>query len=407
MFKLLNKKNIIKYILLLYLHVSIEISSMYCQKNKFQLDSGVHYLNCAYMSPILRASEEACIEILKKERNPMNRQVEEFFEPPREVKSKFARLVGAEAAQVALLSSTSYGFTSVLNNTKGKPHGNAITLKDEFPSGYFSLQRWCQEQDQELKIIGPSSSENVGISWNESLLEEINENTSVVLISTIHWMSGIVYDLEAIGHKCKEIGAVFIVDGTQSVGALPIDVKRCNIHALICATYKWLFGPYGLSLGYIHDDFCDGKPLEEAWLNRSNAQNFAGLTNYAESYTSHAGRYNSGEHSNFLLIAYLQKALDQLLEWNPSQVQQYASDLSQPLLSFLKENGISPDSEVSDHLFSLSLPPSVDPDQLKHSLKENNVFLSVRGEHLRVSVNVFNDENDIDALILSLKNVLL
>src|SRR5690606_1217775 len=130
---------------------------------------------------------------------------------------------------------------SALLNVKPKKKGNAITIKDEFPSGYFSLQRWCEKNDNELKVIEPNPGlQLAGENWNRKIIEAIDIRTTVVLISSVHWMNGLRFDLKAIGEKCSSVGARFIVDGTQSVGALPMDVEEFKIDALICATYKWL-----------------------------------------------------------------------------------------------------------------------------------------------------------------------
>ena len=74
-------------------------------------------------------------------------------------------------------------------------------------------------------------------------------------MSSIHWMNGTKFKLKEIGERCKKFGAMFIVDGTQSVGALKMDINEYNIDALVCASYKWLFGPYSMGLAYFSDQF--------------------------------------------------------------------------------------------------------------------------------------------------------
>ena len=114
-----------------------------------------------------------------------------------------------------------------------------------FESAYFSLKRWCENNQNELVTIDPDPNLTlIGADWNHKIIDAIDENTSIVLISSVHWMNGTKFDLKRIGEKCVEVGAKFIVDGTQSVGALTMDVKDFNIDALICAGYKWLFGYY-------------------------------------------------------------------------------------------------------------------------------------------------------------------
>jgi len=242
---------------------------MNSQKHLFSLDSDVHYLNCASKSPLLKTAETAAVDALIKARNPIKISVNDLFDEVEEVRKLFGAIVNCAANRVALIPSSSYGFSSVLKNVLPKKNGTAIILDEEFPSGYFAIKRWCREHQNELVVVKPEADLHLlGEHWNNKILEAIDENTSVVLISAIHWMTGLKYDLAAIGAKCAAVGAYFIVDGSQAVGALPIDVKALKIDALISAGYKWLFGSYSLCVAYIGDKFRDGTPLEESWMNR-------------------------------------------------------------------------------------------------------------------------------------------
>ncbi|MDN3203309.1 aminotransferase class V-fold PLP-dependent enzyme [Algoriphagus sediminis] len=372
-----------------------------CQNSLFQLDPDVTYLNNAYRGPILKSSEEAAIEDLKKMRNPFSQNPEDFFTTVNSVKALFSQMVGSSADDIALIPSTSYGFACALSNWNNARGKNAITVRDEFPSGYFSLKRWAEENDSQLVIIDPDpEANNPGKSWNERLLEAINEETGVVLISSVHWMNGVKFDLKAIGERCQEVGACFVVDGTQSVGAMPIDVKEFKIDALICASYKWLLGPYSLAISYFSDKFKDGKPLEESWMNRTNSHIFSELTNYQEEFLPGANRFNVGETSYFVLLPMLEKALEQLSEWTAYGIQEYAGSLKKELIDFQQVRGL--DLEFgpfsANHLFALPLPEGINPKEIKANLDAQKVFVSVRGQSLRVSINVFNDKSDIDRL---------
>lgn len=382
---------------------------MQCQKKAFSLPEGVHYLNCAYKAPLLQAAEAACHQALLKERNPIQITVDDFFDPVDDVRKEFAQLVHAQPKQIAVIPSTSYGFASVLINIQPKPGGHALTIEDEFPSGYFALQRWCADNANALVVVPAEQEEMLGRGWNAAIIDSITEHTSVVLLSSVHWMRGMQFDLEAIGRKCREVGAYFIVDGTQSVGVAPIHVVQCQIDALVCAAYKWLLGPYSLALAYIGPAFYDGKPLEETWINRNNSYNFAALTQYDTTYTPQAGRFNMGEVSNFILLPMLRESLRFLNYWQPERIETYCKRLGAPLLSYLKEIGITQEEPdyASSHLIAIRLPDSIDSGALKQKLLESKVYLSVRGAYIRVGIHVFNEEKDIDALIAVLKNVLI
>ena len=203
-----------------------------CQKDLFALDSGVTYLNCAYKAPLLKEAEIDAIEAIKRERNPFKLKADNYFEISNNIRKEFSKIIGSHYNEIAILPSTSYGFANVFNNIKlsGK---HALVVENEFPSGYFAVRKWCSINNKELLI---SKRENLTASeWNQKIIKSINSSTNLVMMSSIHWMNGTKFDLEQIGIKCKEVGAYFIVDGTQSVGATSINVKELNIDALICA----------------------------------------------------------------------------------------------------------------------------------------------------------------------------
>ncbi|WP_057939201.1 aminotransferase class V-fold PLP-dependent enzyme [Algoriphagus resistens] len=377
------------------------------QKHLFSLDPDIHYLNCGYKGPLLKSAEQAAIRALVRERNPASIVPEDFFSGAREVKVRFAELVNCDPMQVALIPSSSYGFATALGNISCDPGQHAIVLEDEFPSGYFSLKTWCDKNHAALKIVGPDKGgATQGESWNKNILDSITSETAVVLMSSVHWMNGLKFDLESIGQKCKTVGAIFIVDGTQSTGAAEMDVKRFKIDALVCAGYKWLFGPYGLGISYFGHAFDGGEPLEESWLNRTNSQDFGNLTKYDHEYTEDSGRYNVGEMSNFILLPMLNEALKQINEWTVHGIENYCQQLTAPLYEYLRKREVEVEEEkyLSHHLFALKLPGDIDADHLKKNLEANRISVSNRGEQLRVSVNVFNTEKDIEKLIQVLES---
>ncbi len=287
---------------------------MNSQKHLFQLPEDIHYLNCGYMSPLLKSVEEAGIMGIQRKRNPSAITSGDFFNESERLRERFAQLINCNADRVAVIPSTSYGLQNALNNIPGNSGKFAITVADEFPSDYYAIRKWCHVNNKELKIIdGGSESQGKGRKWNEKILNTITNETAVVIISSIHWMDGTLFDLKAIGKRCKEVNAVFIVDGTQSVGALPMNVTAYNIDVLVCAAYKWLLGPYSIGAAFYSEQFDNGVPVEESWLNRANADNFAKLTNYTDEYKPSAGRYSIGEHSNFALTPMFIKSIEQIL----------------------------------------------------------------------------------------------
>ena len=254
------------------------------QKHLFSLDEGVHYLNNAYKAPLLKSCEEAALKAIAGDRTPIHLTPDSYFDTSERIRNEFSQLVNCTPSQVALIPSSSYGLSSAMNNVPCGEGQHALTIENEFPSDYFALSRWAKKHDSTIKTIRPdATSARQAKDWNERIMAAITSETAVLLMSSVHWMNGTVFDLEKIGAKCAVTGTYLIVDGTQSVGARFMDVQQYQIDALICAAYKWLLGPYSTGLAYFSSKFNDGIPIEESWMNRTNAKEFSNLTTFNNS----------------------------------------------------------------------------------------------------------------------------
>ncbi|MEP6712993.1 MAG: aminotransferase class V-fold PLP-dependent enzyme [Ferruginibacter sp.] len=374
---------------------------LFSQEHLFQLPDDVVYLNCAYMSPLLKSVEEAGITGMARKRNPSCIKADDFFNEADEVRLKLGSIINASPQQIAIIPSASYGLNSAVNNLPVNNGKHAITIADEFPSGYYAILNWCKKNDKELKVIlPPGDRKERGKNWNNKILEAINTDTTVVILSSVHWTDGTKFDLQKIGERCKAVNALFIVDGTQSVGVLPIDVKTYHIDALVCAGYKWLLSPYSIGFAYFSEYFNQGIPLEESWQNRPNAHDFSRLASYVEEYKQGAQRYNGGESGNFILMPMFNASLGQIIDWKINSIQAYCTKLVKPLVKLLKEKNfwLEDDDYRADHLFGFLLPQNFSSVHLLEKLQERKIFVSVRGESIRVSVHLYNTVRDIEAL---------
>lgn len=389
------------------------IPQLTCQKDAFSLPTDLHYINCATRGPFSRAVEQAGIEAIQRQTNPFALTATHFFEQPLRVRQLFAQLVGgADPDRIAVIPSISYGMGVVARNLHRKPgiaRGQQIVLIDgEFPSDVYAWERACDELGLHITTVAMPAGLPRGATWNERLLNTITPQTALVVVPPVHWMYGIRFDLEAIGQRAKDVGAWLAIDGTQTLGAMPFDLKRVRPDALVCVGYKWLMGPYSTGLAYYGEVFDDGIPLEETWMGRLNSEQFHRLTEYQPQYRPKAFRYNVGEQSHFIHMPMLEMALTQLLDWQPDRIQKYTRDLMADALADLDTVGCRVEDEPwrSHHLLGLWLPDHADPVAVQQALLARNVSVSVRARALRVSPNVFNDERDVAAFVEALKESL-
>jgi selenocysteine lyase/cysteine desulfurase len=379
-----------------------------CRKDDFSLRPGAPYLNCAYMGPLPRASEEAGVAALKRKRHPSDITAPDAFWESDGIRERFARLVGiGDAARVAIQPGVSYGVATAARNVSVDAGQNLVLTAEQFPGNVYAWRRLAEERGAALRAVGPDGSgASRGALWNDRLLAAIDTDTAVVAVPHVHWTDGTRFDLVEIGRRCREVGAALVVDATQSVGALPFDVAEVRPDALVVAAYKWMLGPYSLALSYFGPRFDDGVPLEETWIAREDSHDFQRLVEYRDEYASGAVRYDMAERSNFFLLPIADQSLDLLLAWRPERIQAYCRSLTAGLVAEAAELGFGVEDERwrAHHLFGLRMPAAVDLMHLRDRLAARDISVSLRGSALRVSPNVYNDDADIEALASVLRD---
>jgi len=133
---------------------------------------------------------------------------------------------------------------------------------------------------------------------------------------------------------------------------------------------------------------------------------FAALVLYQEAYQPVALRYEVGEHSNFILVPMMLAALKQINKWKPENIQEYCARITRKPIELLREGGfwIEDENYRGHHLFGIRLPKHADIGKIKQQLQKNKISVSVRGDALRVSPNIYNSESDLMKLVKVLTN---
>ena len=383
------------------------MSQLTCQRAAFDLPAGLHYLNCAYMGPISRRTQEAGSAGVRLKADPSRITAPDFFAGANRVRALFARLINSPDPQrVALVPAVSYGIATAARNLRVEPKQNIVISGEQFPSNTYAWRQLARRQQLELRTIARANdAEQRGAEWNARVLQAIDSATAVVALPNVHWTDGTRFDLVAIGARAREVGAAFVIDGTQSIGALPFDLGAIQPDAVICAAYKWLLGPYSIGTAWFGPRFDDGEPLEYSWIARKGSEDFRQLVNYGDEYQPGALRYDVGEYSNFALMPMLEAALEQILEWTPAAIQLYCAELTRTPLREAAELGFQIENEEwrGAHIFGLRAPAGLDLAVLNQELQRRKVFASLRGSALRVAPNVYNDESDLTALLEGLR----
>jgi selenocysteine lyase/cysteine desulfurase len=372
------------------------------QRDLFEIPEDIVYLNCAYMSPQLRPAREAGEKAVSRKSRPWEITPDLFFEDAEEIRALFARLVGGDTEGVAIVPSVSYGISVAAANVPVREGEKLIILEDQFPSNVYAWRELADRSGARLVTL-PRPED---LDWGRALIEEIDADTAVVAVPNCHWTDGSLVDLASVGESAHEAGAALVVDAIQSLGAYPFDVSEVRPDFLIATSYKWLLGPYGVGFMYVGEEYREGKPIEHNWINRRGSQDFSGLVDYQDAFQPGARRYDVGERSNFALLPMAAEALRQLLDWGVENVSETIGTLTDLIEEKAGELGIVkiPKERRARHMIGLMLGPDA-PDDLARRLTTHNVFVSVRGESVRVSPHLYNTEEDVDRLFEVLERV--
>jgi selenocysteine lyase/cysteine desulfurase len=351
------------------------------------------------MSPLLRNAAAAGQAGLLRKAHPWEIRPAHFFDESERVRELFARLIGAAAGDVAIIPSVSYGMATAMGNVRVAAGQSIVTLAEDFPSTIHACRALVAREEARLVTVARPPD---GEDWTEALLDAIDGGTALVCAPHVHWVCGTRIDLEAVARRCRSVGATLILDTTQSTGALPLDLAAIDPDYLVAASYKWLLGPYSVGFLYVAPRHQQGRPLEEAWITRAGAEDFRRLARYDEALEPNARRFDMGERSNFALLPVAGAAIEQLLEWGIGAVSETLGAATAALEARLGELGAAASAARAPHYLSVRFPHGLG-DEIEERLAAAEVHVSLRGDRMRITPHLYNDEEDADRLVREIR----
>lgn len=370
------------------------------QRDLFDIPADFAYLNCSYMAPQLKTVTAAGLDAVRAKASPWNVTPADFFTSSEQLRSEFASLIGVSADAIALVPAVSYGVAIAAANIPIGAGRTVVTLAEQFPSNVYTWREAVAAQGGEVVTVARPADDD----WTPAVLAAIDERTAVVAVPQCHWTDGTIVDLVQVGVAARAVGAALVVDASQSLGALPFDMAAVRPDFLVAVGYKWLLGPFSLGYLYVAPEHRGGRPLEHNWIARLGSQDFARLVDYADEFEPGARRYDVGERSNFLLVSMALAAVRQLASWTVPAVGATIRALTDRVATGAASLGYStcPPQLRGPHMLGLRSVSGVPPG-LPERLAAERVYVSVRGNSIRVSPHVYNTVEDIDRLLAALR----
>jgi selenocysteine lyase/cysteine desulfurase len=371
------------------------------QRHLFDIPDDVAFLNCAYISPLPKASLAAGEDGLRRKGRPWNIAPADFFAASEAVRALFAWLINARADDIAFAPAVSYGMAQAAHNIALARSQTIVTLAEQFPSNVYPWMDLAERTGATFVSVPRQSDDD----WTAALLARIDASTGLVAVPHCHWTDGGLVDLEAVAAACRRVGAALCIDATQSVGALPLDVKRIDPDFVAVASYKWLLGPYSLGFLYVAPRRQHGRPIEHNWIARRDSEDLAALVNYKTAFQDGARRFDVGERSNFALMPVVEASLKLITEWTVPRIQATLRLRTDAIAERARaELGIGsvPAHRRAGHYLGLRFAGGIPPD-LPGRLAASHVHVSVRGEAMRVTPHLWNTDEDVESLFAVLR----
>lgn len=367
------------------------------QRELFDIPDDIAYFNCSYNSPLLKESTSRLHIGVDSKSHPWERTPNDFFDDAEIIRNLSSDIFGGDSDGYAVVPSASYGISTASRVFESKLiNGDEILMLDEeFPSVVLPFQRIAKETGAKITTIKTPDNGN----WTEAILQGFNENIKVLALSSCHWTNGAYIDLKTLREKCDKNKAALLVDTTQTLGAMPFSIDDIRPDFMVAAGYKWLLCPYGFSLFYVDKKWRDERPLEETWIARENAQDFANLVNYSDKYMSGSRRFEVGEKCTPTILPGAIAAFEQIKNWGVENIANSIMDINERIAKNLDQLGFQlPDkSQRCPHILGAIVPNNF-TGNIVNELKDKKIFISQRGKSLRFAPHLYINDNDINRL---------
>ncbi len=363
-------------------------------RDLFPVTKRLIYFNHAAVSP-LSARTAGSIERQVREQMEYGVEKECIWEERVEKGRRLAAgLLNAEPGEIAFVKNTTEGLNLFARGLDWREGDNVVLPRVEFPANVYP---WLSLESRGVGI--KFVRERAGRIPVEDIEKAMDGRTRVVAVSFVEFSSGFRNDLERIGGLCKERGVHLVVDGIQGVGALRLDVRRCNISAMSAAGHKWLLSPQGTGIFYCALEVM--KNLEHPAPGWMSVKGWTDYYNFAYDLFDDSRRYESAQR-NLLGLCGLTESLELIDELGIEDIERRVFDITDYLCDLLERRGFtvfSPRGEgeksgiVSFHV------KGGDADGIRESLRRRGIIVSARDGRLRASPHYYNSFEEVERFV--------
>lgn len=366
---------------------------------------GRTWLNSAHQGALPLAAAEAAREAVAWKTMPFELTQARFDETPARLRSALASLVNVPADQIVLANSASYGLNLVATAFPWGEGDEVLVMAGDFPS---DILPWLlAERRNGIKVtrIRPRGR----VVEPDELAAAIGPSTRLFCTTWVHSFSGFAVDLEGLGAVCRERGVAFVVNGSQGLGARPLDLATAPVDAFVTVGFKWLCGPYGTGFAWIAPELAARLDRTKAyWLAQQTAADLAGAVADVEIRDGLGARaYDIFGTANFFNFVPFRVAVAHLTSFGLPAIRDHDQALVQRFLDGLDRSRfvVTSPTEPSGRRSTLVYFGHKDETRnaaIHGALLDEGIYVASRAGALRLAPHLYNDEADIDRALAAL-----
>ncbi|MCR9070651.1 MAG: aminotransferase class V-fold PLP-dependent enzyme [Alphaproteobacteria bacterium] len=365
----------------------------------FELGDDVVYMNCAAQGPAPKVAADAGRRAVDRKARPWEPERERLGAEMARSRELFAGFVGASAADIALSTATSYSVAIAANSIKLEAGQTVVVLEGQFPSNLYAWQILAERSGAAMVVV-PRPEDG---DWTSAVLDHLGPQTGLVALPNVHWVDGGVLDLGPIADVAHAQGAALFIDATQSIGVMPLDIKRLDPDYVACSAYKWLLSPDQCGYLYVAPRRQHGMPVEHNHAGRIGDGPMTLSPGYGTQFQPGARRFDQGAADSMIHVPMAVAAMEQIQNWGLEAI----AGAMEPVIDRIADEAgsrgwwVPPKAHRSPHFIGLAMPQPPSPD-LTERLAAKNVFVSLRSGRVRVAPYLFTRMEEVDILFRAL-----
>lgn len=357
------------------------------------------YLNAASVSPVPERARRAMEAYGLRRANPHELTGDDFEPTLHRARTAAARLVGADADEIALLPNTSHGINLAAHLLPLERGRRVVVSAREFPANVYPWMGIERSRGATLEIV---PADRLGRPDEDRIFEALDrDEVGIFALSAVQYISGHNHDLAAFGRFCRERGIWFVVDGIQALGQTPIDMNECGIDVLATGGHKWLCSPFGTGFAYVRGELVERlEPRTVGWTAMQGTLDYNRLADYRYEFWETARRFEVATQP-FHDQAALTGSLDLLAEADPGRVRDYLLSLLDPVVEWIEATGfaeIVSDLRPERRSGILSFVPR-DGEAVFAALCRAGIGCVLREGAVRLSPHLYNTPEEIGRVL--------